>query len=76
MQINNIKKLLKDFDKFKSYIILNHQNEDFIEGLNKELSRKKPTFSPAEINKQLAYKALKENSYIMRVLPQDSDTKT
>lgn len=75
LHINNIKKLIKNFDKFKSYIILNHQNEDFIEGLNKELSRKKPTFSPDEINKQLAYKSLKENSYIMRALPQDSDTK-
>lgn len=75
LHINNIKKLIKNFDKFKSYIILNHQNEDFIENLNKELSRKKTTFSPAEINKQLAYKALKENSYIMRALPQDSDTK-
>ena len=75
LHINNIKKLIKNFDKFKSYIILNHQNEDFIEGLNKELSRKKPTFSPNEINKQLAYKSLKENPYIMRVLPQDSNTK-
>ncbi len=76
LHINNRKKLLKNFDKFRSYIILNHQNEDFIEGLNKELSRKTPTFSPAEINKQLAYKSLKENPHIMRVLPQDSDTKT
>ncbi len=75
LHINNSKKLLKNFDKFKSYIILNHQNKDFIEGLNKELSRKKPTFSPAEINKQLKYKSLKENPHIMRVLPQDSDTK-
>lgn len=75
LHIKHRKKLLKNFDQFKSYIILNHQNDDFVKELNKELSKKRPTFTPAEIDKQLAYKSIKENPYIMRVLPQDIDTK-
>ncbi len=70
VQSPNAAKLSENFDAYRSYISLNHEKPDFLEGLFKELSLPKTSFEPEVLNKQLAIKALKENP-ILREIPDE-----
>ncbi len=63
------KKLNKNFEKFRSYIILNSNNENFAENLIKELQAKRPSFKQAQLNRQLNVRKAKSESYLLGLLP-------
>ena len=63
------KKLNKNFEKFRSYIILNSNNENFAENLTKELQAKRPSFKQAQLNRQLNVRKAKSESYLLGLLP-------
>ncbi len=62
-------KLSKNFEDFRSYIILNHDKKGFTENLINELNKKELSFNPEELTKKLSLIKIRDRSIILRELP-------
>lgn len=68
---DNAKKLSKNFNKYRSYIELNHRNNDFSEKLLQELELSKPSFSEKEIQNKIAFRKIQRESMLFEYLPKN-----
>lgn len=66
---DKVKKLSKNFNKYRSYMELNHRNDDFSEKLLQELELSKPSFSKKEIQRKLEFRRARKNSLLLDYLP-------
>jgi len=71
VQLPNSEKLSTNFQDFKSYIMLNRENPDFIEQLGKELERETPSFNVEEMNETLKIRSAQNNVRLFRNVPDE-----
>ena len=62
-------KLSKNFEDFRSYIILNNKEKGFTENLMNELNKKEVSFNPEELSKKIALIKIHDKSIVLRELP-------
>ena len=62
-------KLSKNFEDFRSYIILNNKEKGFTENLMNELNKKEVSFNPEELAKKIALIKIHDKSIVLRELP-------
>ena len=62
-------KLKENFDNYRSYISLHHDNPNFVEKFIKELEKENSGISSSEFDTKLAIREIKNGSLLLRQLP-------
>ena len=66
---DNVKNLSENFENFRSYIVLNHENKDFVKNLLREIATDQISFNPKELDKTLSIKSFQKSSIVLEKLP-------